>query len=535
MNRIQNKQNGSAIIVAVLTLAIISLIGAAVLLNCTTRYNASSKQVKAWNEALYSAEAGADVAFAEVRKIISSGSNSFANTFNGDSWSVAAAPTPGPAYSIGPKSFHVQGSNGQTTQTYTVTVDRFTSVSGFDCYRIRSVGTAALLGLARTGMDDRLMGSADTTNHFASSTTRGAGDSLVRKIDFKYDHFLATYGDGDGNSKQISTVSGPQATRRIETVAVPQWAITGSLKATGSFNGPGSSGLVDSYNSKNGAYTFVANNPASPLYADGVQGDVEVATSSFNEGGPIYGNVTTNGGNVTHANSNISGTIDNNVPFSIPNLIEPSTAGYTTVNNSTISPSTPANAAAAGTTAGNPLTYVYNGNVSNLQVNGATVPSGANAGKPLEIYVRIVVNGNLSGGVTLAKGVNAQIYFTGDLSSKAGNLNNNSVDGATGQYNYDGTASIDYSRAGHMQFFGVSPTDGSTQTISIDPPGNVYAAFYAPSANFSMTGNPDVFGAIVVHNFTGNGNTGFHYDTQLAQLGGVPIDYKIASYVEDIR
>ena len=44
--------------------------------------------------------------------------------------------------------------------------------------------------------------------------------------------------------------------------------------------------------------------------------------------GPIWGDVTTNGGNVTHSGYQISGTIDNNVPFTIPPLPAPDTTGY---------------------------------------------------------------------------------------------------------------------------------------------------------------------------------------------------------------
>jgi hypothetical protein len=90
-------------------------------------------------------------------------------------------------------------------------------------------------------MDDRM-----------NSTTKG--DSLIRKIDFKYDHFLSAYGDGDGNNTKIQAVANPQITRRVETVAVPQWSFAGALTATAGFNGPGSAGVVDSYDSKNGAY-----------------------------------------------------------------------------------------------------------------------------------------------------------------------------------------------------------------------------------------------------------------------------------------
>ena len=49
----------------------------------------------------------------------------------------------------------------------------------------------------------------------------------------------------------------------------------------------------------------------------------------------------------------------------------------------------------------------------------------------------------------------------------------------------------------------------------------------------SMIGNPDIFGAIVCNSFTGNGNTGFHYDKEI--INSIPIDYQVASYIEDIR
>ena len=158
---------------------------------------------------------------------------------------------------------------------------------------------------------------------------------------------------------------------------------------------------------------------------------------------------------------------------------------------------------------------------------------------PIETYVTIVVGsagsttGNI-GPITVGAGVNAKIYFTGGMNIKASDLVNNNVDGAVGVLNADGTLSTNYSRAGHLQFYGISPTDGSMQSIAIAPPGNLYATIYAPSADISLTGNPDWFGAVVAHSFTGNGNTGFHYDKQITGFG-VPIDYQIASYIEDIR
>src|SRR6266446_9947625 len=105
--QLRRTNTGSTIICALCTIFILSLIGATVLLNCAARYNVATKQVKAWKEALYAAEGGGDIAFAEVRKTVTSGA------FSG--WtSPAASPTPipvpapygaGPSYSKGPYTF----------------------------------------------------------------------------------------------------------------------------------------------------------------------------------------------------------------------------------------------------------------------------------------------------------------------------------------------------------------------------------------------------------------------------------------------
>jgi len=165
MKKSLQKQSGSTMIYALLTIVILSLIAANVLVNSTTRYNVSSKQVKGWKEALYAAEAGGDVAFAEVRKLVTTGLP-FSAQFVADGWSVSASPTPGPACV---KTITFGQGNGLSA---TVTVDSATSTNGFACYRIRSVGTAKLFGLMRVGMDDRM-----------NSVTKA--DSLIRKIDFK--------------------------------------------------------------------------------------------------------------------------------------------------------------------------------------------------------------------------------------------------------------------------------------------------------------------------------------------------------------
>src|SRR5439155_4301536 len=94
--------------------------------------------------------------------------------------------------------------------------------------------------------------------------------------------------------------------------------------------------------------------------------------------GPIYGNVTTSGGSVTHSGYNISGTIDNNVPFTIPPVVRPDTTTFGTGSGSTLN-------LPSGTTPGDPAKYVYGTLSGGLTINGRTL--GGLGLVPVETYV----------------------------------------------------------------------------------------------------------------------------------------------------
>jgi hypothetical protein len=472
-------EEGNVLVCALCTILVVSMLGSTVLLNCTTRYNVVSSQVQSWKAALSAAEAGGDIAYSQVRKTVLDPLHAFAG------WSVLGTVHTGSVVTL--------VNNILSTSS---TVDSFYTdpVTGNPWYRIRSKGTATITGLRRTGMDDRML-------------TGAKGDSLLRKIDFQYDHFIAAFGpNGDNLLKALVPVSGPQITRRIELIAAPVTPFEAAVKCASAFNGPGSAGWVDSYNSNNGPYYFAANNPADPHYSDSRSGSVEVGTASFSQGGTIYGNVSTNGGNVKPSSS-IQGVIDNNVPFTIPSFILPTTLPLpqllpaAVIGNVTINP----------LVAGTPITptfYLLSSFTGNLKINQAG---------SAQTYVAIHVTSDITGSIDIAPGVHAQIYFDGNINVKASSIVNES------------------GIAGNLQFYGVSPIDPSiSQSINIGSPGNFAATFYAPSADFTMTGNPDVTGAVVCKTFSGNGNTSWHYDRALATIGNA-IDYRIASYVEDIR
>ena len=479
MRRSNQRLDGANVLLCVLcTILVVSVIGAGVLLNSVTRYNTASSQVRGWKESLYAAESGGDVAYAEVRKTILDPTNAFTG------WTYS-----GGVYSNSPLAF------GQDNLKASSTVDIFYyDTNGSPWYRIRTKGTAPILGLKRVTMDDRM-----------GPNTRG--DSLLRKIDFNYDHFIATYGpNGDGTNKALVPVSQPQIARRVELVAAPITPFEAAIKAAGTFYGLGDAAMIDSYSSANGPYYFAANNPSDPHYSDSRSGNVEIDSAVATIRGMLYGNLATNGGTIVRS-SQITGTIDNNVPFTLPPFKLPTTFGLpqnspTRVNgNVTITPPT------AGTSQ-TPIFYLLSSFSGNLTVQ----PFGTSP-----TYVDLHVTSDITGTVDVAQNVRLRIFFDGNITMKARDMVNES------------------GNAANLQFYGISPTDPTvTQSINISPPGNFAATFYAPSAAFNLTGNPDITGAIVCKNFYGNGNTSWHYDRKLDTEGDA-VDYRIVSYVEDLR
>jgi hypothetical protein len=527
---VQN-ENGSAILCAMCAILILSVISANVLLNCTTRYNVTAKQVNAWRDALVAAEAGGDIAFAEARKTFVSPQTQF--TANG--WSSTDS-------SSGPWTYTMSngiGSSGSLSAT--ATIDNFTTVDGYRCYRIRSVGTARVFGLRRTGMDDTPM---RVGSSFGATGVRGGGDSIVRKIDFNYDHFIATYGDGDGNNKRVVGVPTDangqpiaQVTRRIELIAVPILPVNGAIKTSGSFYGPGSAGVIDSFNSSNGPYNpniALGGNPLPQYYSDSRDGNVVCGSSSFTSlTGDIYGNVTTDGATL-RSTRYIHGTVDNNVPVILspqPMVTPPPSRQYEASSPASITP--PTNNPNCGGNSPNSWAnapwYLYS-ELKDVTVNPVKVNSTAR-----ETYVNIVVNGDVKTNLTVNQGANVRIYFTGNVDIKVSNFKNSNVDG-TAMLNIDGTASTNRSASAHVQFYGVNPTSPATQTINLDANGKptIEAFWYAPGADFISKGNIVMLGAVICKSFYENGDCNFHYDKALAGLMA-PNDYRVASYVEDVR
>jgi Tfp pilus assembly protein PilX len=483
-----NPDGGNTMIMALATILILSLIGANVLGNLTTRYNVSNTQVRGWKQAQQAAEAAADIAYAEIRKTLVDRTNP---AFVG--WTADGATLTSPVTTFG-------DSNLQASAT--VEPFYWDPMTGNPWYRIRAKGTAPLPGLKRVTMDSRM--NVDTR-----------GDSLLRKIDFNFDHFIANYGPkGDGVGKALISVAAPQISRRLELVAAPVTPFSAAIKASGTYYGLGSAAQIDSYDSSVGPYPGwdVARGTDDPItnprFKDSQSGHVQIGTGTATVMGYIYGNLATNGGTVRRGEY-VKGTIDNNVPFTLPPYKMPTMERIREVTLSNVTSTMTLTPPDSGT-ARAPVYYELSSFNGDLTINRVSPTA--------DTYVAFRVMNDFRGGVTVKPGVHAQFFIEGSIIiRKAGDIVN--------QTGYPG----------NVQFYGISPTNPSTtQVVTMGPPGNFSAVIYAPSADYSMNGNPDITGALVCHNFYANGNTGWHYDRQLDSVGEA-VDYRVASYVEDIR
>src|ERR1700693_4381066 len=142
-------ERGNVLLCVLCTILVVSIIGGNVLLNCMTRYNAASSQVRSWKESLDAAETGGDIAYAEVRK-------SILNTAGTGVGNPATCPLHGWMYS-GTAYTNSAVTYGKDNLSTSARIDAFYyATNGNPWYRIRTNGTAPVTGLKRVGRGERL-------------------------------------------------------------------------------------------------------------------------------------------------------------------------------------------------------------------------------------------------------------------------------------------------------------------------------------------------------------------------------------------
>lgn len=267
------------------------------------------------------------------------------------------------------------------------------------------------------------------------------------------------------------------------------------------FNGNASS--VDSWNS---LFDDAGVARATPVgyglayrHAAGSVGSTSVAvgTVAINHA-DIFGFASTGSSGTTGISVGTNGMITGN--FSSPAGYVDSTrvaTDFTANFDGMTAPTTAIDIASVGATLGTTgvtATYRFSGLInSSLNIKGdvtliLTAPPGSDA-------VR------MTGGDVLSIDLNSslKIYSSADMKFTGNGITNPN------------------NQATSLQIYGTSTT---TQDIDIGGGALVTAVVYAPTANVTIHGTPDVMGSIVANNITVMGSAKFHYDESLANWGG---------------
>ena len=345
-------------------------------------------------------------------------------------------------------------------------------------YRIRSTGIAQLPGAAVASYDKL--------------------DNHLRHLSLRADRDTGAQITGQG-----------RVARTIEVIARGNNAYTRALLVASSLTANNSGSFVDSFDSgdptksTNGMY----DNAKRQSHGDIASND---STGSDLKGMYIYGNLSYTGPVIPNA-QDVQGKIITPFAENLPPVPKP-TWTTVTANMSTISASTTLKAGVPGT----PTRY---------KVASVSLASGAAltfappaAGQPgeVEVWVPGDFTTGGSGQVISLPGVKVTIYTEGQISLLGNAVMNQS------------------NVAASMQFYGVTPSDGTTRSAQVGGSANFIAVLNAPAYDLKINGGGEFFGSFILRtvNMVG-GNTAIHYDEALPRSGGIL--YKMASWTEDVR
>ena len=425
-----------------LMVCVLSVVASSMLLSTSARYE-TTFQSASWQEAIVSAEGGVDLAMSELRKRVNSGPskaflgavaagtnhqnacwstvgpNNLAYANYGHALTTLANP---PLYLVPLTGGHggegntvvqarvfvdVPGSDGTPSSNFAVTNsttnNSFISQSdnpqlrdpdGVDrsrwWYRIRALGVANVSGPARPNLEKL--------------------DNRLRRFSL-----FSDWRTGDA-------VPTPQVSRLVEVLAEPQTNFRNALMADQQINLSNQDVLVDSYDSSKGAYNSSTNH--------GTMGNIATNGQLINANNAVVdGNALTNNGTVTQS-GNVSGQQSGN----FYQELTPFTAGLLNPAWSSVQD--------GGTVTGN-ATYTANPNSTtptlirldgiNLANGGAVININAPAGAAASAtsYIKVYVQGDISTNadsyINVAAGVNAIIYFTGNVNLQGNGIFNNSM------------------------------------------------------------------------------------------------------------
>ncbi len=461
-------EEGSAIVFVMLTVGVLSVVAASLLLTNVTRYQ-TTFQSASWQEAIVGAEAGVDLAINELRKRVVTGPRA---SFQ-DPWTITN-PLTGKTYANYGHAFSdTKGQPFQLTshggEGNTATLVRvFVDVPGCDA------GT----NFAQPN-DNSFISQIDNPNlrdpdgvdrsrwlfrvkSLGITGVSGPPRPNMNKYDNRLRHFSFFNDWRTGRS-----VTSPQTARLVEAIVRPQTGFRNALMADTRIDLSNQDVLIDSYDSSKGVYSTTNSGNQGNIATNGQLINANKAT--------VNGNAMTNNGTV-NGGQNVTGQQSSSFYQELPPIttdsLNPAWSGVSSEGTVTSSRTYIANADP------NSPTLVRMDSI-NLASGGNTVtlngPSGAAANTPS--YIKLYVQGDISttddSYINVATGVNAIVYFTGNVNLQGLGIFNNSM------------------LASHLVLNGLQPTankDGSypPRSIAIATTQDFEGIVYAPNYDVDL-------------------------------------------------
>ncbi len=540
-----NNNKGSVLIIAMMTITVLTLICATSLYIASQNTN-TGMQTAAWQQALTGAEAGIDAAVRALNQKGTSGANAWTN------WKMisTALPTPSPGAAVAGYTYEPTGgtaaaavpttsqylylpsanlsisypsTEGTTAVTAWVTIDAAggLSDSSGSWYRVRSTGQATF-----------------QSNSVYKRVSNNRLDNDLRNT-------LTMNFSRKGNSN-------PGPTRTIEAIMQPVLQ-GGSAKAITLANwlqmtGGGS---VDAFSSPTGQWSSIYRDTSYPMLV--VEGATGNSAKFANTGQTyVYGGVTYSGTAPTNVNAagppkDVLGQVSTPANVSLPTPTDPtpisgqsghyawtyqnpwsgttSSYSFNTVATYTGGGGLPKNggntvtAITANGTAASPGFFIISGDFTVPGGTTFTVNATTTGNPPVadssNSYVTIWVKGKFttsgSGVISQASGTHVTWIIDGDITVSGQSYNN-----------LAGTASsASFVGIGNNKF-----TDSGSGTLT--------ATINAPGYDGTISGSGDFTGAIAASNLTISGSGSFHYDEALNPGTSPGIgNYAYASWFED--
>jgi hypothetical protein len=513
-----SRESGSALLAAMITLAVLTTIAASVFFSSVPAYR-GTYHASAWHEAKLAADAGVDFAMSTLQKTVP---NPALYDWNG--WTIAGgAPVPagydGIRYYSPPASTLVNGGDGSTRpQIARIEIDVLTRDDNFSqnaWYRIRSTGMAEVAS-TQLGLDPR--------------------DLSLRRMTLQKKHISRTF----------------------EVLSRPVYLWEYALKTSGSMVlGGGRDWVIDSYDSRypdrsvNGIYDA----SVSRAFGNVASNLQRPANSPYGmlidaEGAVVKGEVQTHGGD--DPNTQVHENVEQSEGMDQTRI----TDEYSDVLTPESKP----------TWYNDPTLTTYKGTPSGFIGSGTTPADGGSVNTPHKViinakggqsiggfeiensvpgtdrFVSIYVEGNidLNGSkIQVQKGVHVSLYLNGDLNFR--NMDINYGTNTNQAPNFVETHSL---RPMDMLIYGIKDANASpAPKVESSGNGHIVAAFYGPQYAGHLDGNSEIMGSFVLktYDISGGGGSGgdslgagFHYDEAMGVIGPVKY-YKSVSYFEDTR